>query len=179
MTIARDPASPHPLAIGLGANLGSDSEILERFRAAKTTLESALESELSASSVYRSVPVGPVADQPAFLNAVLIGLDPGLEPVVLVAALLEIESALGRDRATSTPQGPRVIDLDLLIAGDEVLAMEGVEVPHPRMGERAFVLRPLVDLLGSDYLPPGGVRTIGEVLAELGETGLEPTRLDL
>jgi 2-amino-4-hydroxy-6-hydroxymethyldihydropteridine diphosphokinase len=172
----------HPLAIGLGGNVGTDEQIVARFRAARQTLESALEAPLRTSPVYRSQPVGPVAEQPAFLNAVLVGEDPQLEPVVLVAALLEIEAALGRDRGSSVPQGPRPIDLDLLLAGDCVLAMDGptsVIVPHPRMVQRSFVLRPLCDLLGPDYRPPQCPVSLAELLAEVGEDGLERTALDL
>ena len=172
----------HPLAIGLGANLGSEEEILERFRGVKVTLESALEAELRASPVYRSAPLGPVADQPAFLNAVLVGSDPELDPVVLLAALLELESALGRDRTQGIEQGPRVIDLDLLIAGEATVAMDGpteLIVPHPRMVQRAFVLAPLADLVGGDYRLPELPLSLADLLAKVAGQELIRTELNL
>lgn len=174
----RPAAGEHPLAIGLGGNLGGDQAILERFRAAAIALDSAVDGTLSISPVYRSEPVGPVADQPAFLNAVAIAPAPDVPPEALMAALLDLEAHLGRDRRSSVPQGPREIDLDLLVAGATEMVMGGpaaVIVPHPRLGERAFAMRPLADLVGGDYRPPGWTETLQQRLAALGDQGL--TRL--
>ena len=95
------------------------------------------------SPLYETQPVGYV-DQPAFLNGVaeLWGRLP--EPRDLLAICLRIETELGRERTIT--QGPRTLDLDLLLCGDCVSADERLTLPHPRMHTRAFVLRPLVDL---------------------------------
>lgn len=95
------------------------------------------------SPLYETQPVGYV-DQPAFLNGVaeLWGSLP--EPRDLLRTCLRIETDLGRERTVT--QGPRTLDLDLLLCGDLVSADERLTLPHPRMHMRAFVLRPLVDL---------------------------------
>lgn len=95
------------------------------------------------SPLYETDPVG-FADQPAFLNGVaeLWGKLP--EPRELLAACMRIEAELGRVR--TVVDGPRTLDLDLLLCGDFVAADERLTLPHPRMHTRAFVLRPLVDL---------------------------------
>jgi 2-amino-4-hydroxy-6-hydroxymethyldihydropteridine diphosphokinase len=134
--------------IGLGSNLGDREE----------NLLAALErlSELSlvrASSFRETDPVG-VTDQPRFLNAAA-ELETDLSPRDLLVKLLEIERELGRDRAAETRWGPRTIDLDLLLYGDEVLDEPGLTVPHPRLAERRFALEPLQELAPELTLPDG------------------------
>ena len=135
--------------IGLGGNLGTESEILERFDAVHAELARLAEGgRIGRSPVYRSKPVGPVADQPDFLNQVIGFLpSPALSPRELLSILRDIENRHGRTR--TVPQGPRTLDLDLLLYG-ELVIFEPPEliVPHPRLGHRSFVLAPLLDLLG-------------------------------
>jgi 2-amino-4-hydroxy-6-hydroxymethyldihydropteridine diphosphokinase len=135
--------------IGLGGNLGSEGEILARFDAVHAELaRMAQGGRIGRSPVYRSKPAGPVTDQPDFLNQVIGFLPPpDLEPRALLAILRTLEEQHGRTRAI--PQGPRTLDLDLLLFGERVI-VEPPElvVPHPRLGHRPFVLAPLLDLLG-------------------------------
>lgn len=148
--------------VSAGGNVGADSEIIERFR------EAARQLPVSRSSrVYRTAPVGPVADQPPFLNVALeLSLpEPVVDPPALLASLHAIETALGRDRSRAVRFGPRAIDLDLLLVGDLVALGDPLLLPHPRMHERAFVLRPLAELVGEDYALPGG-KTIADCLAD-------------
>ena len=127
--------------IGAGANLGDRCASLrgaqERLRAnmAIKTLET--------SSVYETEPVGLV-DQPIFLN-VVFGIETTFEPEALLAELLECEQHFGRTRALRW--GPRTLDLDLLTVEDEMRNGEQLQLPHPRMLERAFVIVPLRELL--------------------------------
>jgi 2-amino-4-hydroxy-6-hydroxymethyldihydropteridine diphosphokinase len=105
------------------------------------------------SSVRRTAPVGPVADQPDFWNAVLETSWSGTARALL-DELLAIERSLGRVR--DVPGGPRTIDLDLLLFGDETIDEPGLIVPHPRMHERIFVLEPLVELDPEIVIPGRG-----------------------
>ncbi len=133
--------------VALGGNVGGEAAILERFRQAAALLPA-----VKMSRVYRSKPVGPVQDQPEFLNAVAaIETDESAEQ--LIARLLEIEKTLGRVR--DVPGGPRTIDLDLIALGDQIVDEDGVKVPHPRALVRPFVLVPLRDVAGDDYVLPG------------------------
>lgn len=135
--------------VGLGANLGSDGDILSRFDDVHAELAAiASGGRIGRSPVYRSKPAGPISDQPDFLNQVITFLAPAdLEPRALLTILRHLEERHGRDR--TIPQGPRTLDLDLLLFGERVI-FEPPElvVPHPRLGLRPFVLAPLLDLLG-------------------------------
>jgi len=155
--------------VGLGANLGDPRAQLE---AALGALASHPGVELRAvSSAYESDPVGPVGDQPAFLNAVaLVGTT--LAPGALLRALLEIEDALGRTRIVRF--GPRTCDLDLLLYGRTVLDEPDLVLPHPRLAERRFVLEPLAELAPELELPDG--RRVADLLATVADQGVR--RLD-
>ena len=113
-----------------------------------------------ASPIYRTQPQ-LVRDQPWFANQVagVVCAPERLSPLELLDELLRLEVVLGRDRSTGpdAPQrfGPRVIDMDLLLFGDEVLEGERLTLPHPRMRERAFVLLPLADLEPELVFPDG------------------------
>jgi 2-amino-4-hydroxy-6-hydroxymethyldihydropteridine diphosphokinase len=135
--------------IGLGGNLGTEAEILDRFDAAHAELARLAENgRIGRSPVYRSKAAGAVVEQPDFLNQVIGFLpSPALEPHELMKILRDIENRHGRVR--TIPQGPRTLDLDLLLFGERVI-VEPPEliVPHPRLGHRPFVLAPLLDLLG-------------------------------
>lgn len=136
--------------VGLGSNLG-DRELNLR-QALKRLEEVGL---VRASSFRETDPVG-VTDQPKFLNAAA-ELATDLSPRELLERLLEIERELGRDRATERRWGPRVIDLDLLLFGEEAIDEPGLTVPHPRLADRRFVLQPLCEL-NEDLALPDGTR---------------------
>jgi len=169
--------------VGLGGNVGGDVAVLQRFRAAAREI-SRLEyvRDLESSTVYRSEPVGPVEDQPAFLNAALsFDVDAAVSPTSLLADLLRIESELGRARPDAIAKGPRSIDLDLLLVGEEraeSLGPPSLSLPHPRIRERAFVLRPMRDLLGGDFVIPGAEQTVSQCLADPDVAGQRVRPLD-
>jgi 2-amino-4-hydroxy-6-hydroxymethyldihydropteridine diphosphokinase len=126
--------------IGLGANLGAD--LSATLTQAALRLAALPGTEVVAlSSVWRSAPVD--ASGPDFLNAVA-ALDTALAPVELLDALQAIELAHGRERPFRN--APRTLDLDLLLYGDVTLHTPRLTLPHPRLGERAFVLRPLLEI---------------------------------
>ena len=126
--------------VGLGANLGPREVTLLR---AVGMLAAADGVEVVAVSQLRETdPVG-VVDQPSFLNGA-VAIDTTLAPRALLDVLLETERALGRVRAERW--GPRMIDLDLLVYGDQIVDEPGLAVPHPRLAERRFALEPLADL---------------------------------
>jgi 2-amino-4-hydroxy-6-hydroxymethyldihydropteridine diphosphokinase len=134
--------------VGLGANLAEPRKQLEQALLAMSGLP---HTRIAArSSFYRSAPVGYAA-QPDFVNAVA-ALDTNLPPGVLLEGLQGIERRHGRER--SFPNAPRTLDLDLLLYGEEEIARPGLTVPHPRMHERAFVLRPLAEI-APDAMVPG------------------------
>jgi 2-amino-4-hydroxy-6-hydroxymethyldihydropteridine diphosphokinase len=135
--------------VGLGANLG-DRE--GAFRAAVEALDATEGVTVVGVSSFRETdPVGYL-DQPRFLNGA-VAVDTTLSPRALLDALLAVERSLGRTR--EGPRfGPRTIDLDLLLYGDESFDEPGLTVPHPRLHERAFALEPLAEL-DPDLVVPG------------------------
>jgi 2-amino-4-hydroxy-6-hydroxymethyldihydropteridine diphosphokinase len=138
--------------VGLGSNLGERETTL---RAAVGRLRGLPQTEVRAVSSFRDTePIGYV-DQPRFLNGA-VELETALSARDLMTALLELERALGRDRTASPPQGPRTLDLDLLLYGDATLDEPGLEVPHPRLHERRFVLEPLAELDPALVVPGRG-----------------------
>jgi 2-amino-4-hydroxy-6-hydroxymethyldihydropteridine diphosphokinase len=143
--------------VGLGSNLGDREGTL---RAAVGRLRNLPETKVIAVSKLRNTePVGHLA-QPRFLNGA-VELETGLSARALLGALLELERAFGRDRASVVAQGPRTLDLDLLLYGQEELDEPGLEIPHPRLHERAFVLEPLADLDPALEVPgKGSVQTL-------------------
>jgi len=144
--------------LALGSNLGDRAANLE---AAIGALAPDVE-VIERSPVYETAPEY-VTDQPRFLNMALRG-ETALDPGSLLRRLKAIETALGR---TPTVRfGPRVIDLDILFYGDEVVRTTDLVVPHPSMAERAFVLRPLADLAPAKRHPATG-RTVREMLQSL------------
>jgi 2-amino-4-hydroxy-6-hydroxymethyldihydropteridine diphosphokinase len=126
--------------VGMGANLGAD--LLATLTQAAQALAALPRTRLLAlSSAWRSAPVD--AGGPDFLNAVA-ALETALSPIELLDALQAIEQAHGRERPYRN--APRTLDLDLLLHGDTVMATPRLSLPHPRMGERAFVLCPLLEI---------------------------------
>jgi 2-amino-4-hydroxy-6-hydroxymethyldihydropteridine diphosphokinase len=148
----------------LGSNLGDRAGNLARARAA---LAAGPLKPFAASSVYETEPWGPVAQGP-YLNQVVRG-ETGLAPRALLAALAGIEIDLGRDRKREVRFGPRVIDLDILTYDDIRLSEPDLEIPHPRLLERAFVLVPLAEI--APELIVNGVR-ISDALARVGTKGV-------
>ena len=140
--------------VGLGANLG-DREATIRAALA------ALPDVVGVSQLRETAPVG-VVDQPPFLNGAAV-LETGLAPRALLDTLLAVERRLGRERHERW--GPRTIDLDLLLYGDETVDEPGLTVPHPRLHERRFALEPLLDL-DPELSVPGRGR-VSDLLAGL------------
>ncbi len=116
---------------------------------------------VAVSTFYDTAPVGYL-DQPRFLNAALL-LETELGPLQLLESLLAIERTMGRDRAATVAKGPRVIDLDVLLFGDVVMATPVLTLPHPAMRERRFVLEPLAEIAPAMIDPVTG-RTMAELL---------------
>ncbi|MGO8759403.1 MAG: 2-amino-4-hydroxy-6-hydroxymethyldihydropteridine diphosphokinase [Terracidiphilus sp.] len=150
--------------IALGSNLPSPAGPPESTLAAAVERLASLGRIFARSSLYSTVPVG-FADQPRFLNAV-VALETSLAPRDLLAALLAIEHDFGRDRAAQVPNGPRTLDLDLLLYDSLILGEPGLEIPHPRLAERAFILVPLNEIAPSLRDPRSGL-SIAELLRAL------------
>lgn len=154
----------HTAFIGLGSNLEDPRAQVRRALSALASLpESA---QLRQSSLYQTDPVG-FLDQPAFINAVA-ALETSLDPTKLLWHLRAIEAAQGRSRGV--PNGPRTLDLDLLIYGDLVLNSPELILPHPRMHDRAFVLVPLAELSPELVIP--GIGPIGSSIQALDLGGV-------
>ena len=143
--------------LGLGSNVGDREANL---RAAIERLEAPDLRVLRVSPVYETEPVD-YTEQRWFLNLV-VEAETSLFPMQLLARVARIERALGRLR--TVPKGPRSIDIDILLYGKAVIRSEALEVPHPRMDERRFVLAPLADL-APDLRHPIAHRTVSEMLA--------------
>jgi 2-amino-4-hydroxy-6-hydroxymethyldihydropteridine diphosphokinase len=147
--------------IALGANLG---DRLATLQAAVAELR-ALGTDVAASSVYETEPVGYL-DQPPFLNAV-VRLDTELSPIELLNQLHRIENAHARVR--SFKNAPRTLDLDLLLYDQRIIDAPDLTVPHPRMADRAFVLVPLAEI-APDVIHSASGKTIRELSNAIGST---------
>lgn len=153
--------------VGLGGNLGDVEATLNE---ALMALDGLPQTSIRAQSAfYRSPPWGRT-DQPAFINAA-VELQTRLAPRVLLDYLLEIEIRFGRVRKPGDKWGPRKLDLDLLVFGDEQLNQPGLHVPHPRLSERAFVLVPLNEIAAKLDIPGHGV--VRDLLAGVDASGIE------
>jgi 2-amino-4-hydroxy-6-hydroxymethyldihydropteridine diphosphokinase len=138
--------------VGIGSNLGNPRETIT---AALDLLAAEEGIELVAvSSLRETEPVG-YEDQPRFLNGAA-ALETELPPRELLERLFEIERRLGRVRGEGPRFGPRTIDLDLLMYGDETIDEPGLTVPHPRLAERRFALEPLAELNPTLEIPGHG-----------------------
>ena len=147
--------------VGLGSNMG-DKE--GNIRAALGMMAEIPGVNISGvAPLYKTAPVG-MEQQAWFINTVA-EVFTGLEPLALLRRLQDIENRLGRLRTVRW--GPRVIDLDLLLYGTDTIDMPGLKVPHPRLGERAFVLVPLAWLNPGLVLPGRG--RVAELAAEMSE----------
>jgi 2-amino-4-hydroxy-6-hydroxymethyldihydropteridine diphosphokinase len=146
------------VALALGANLG------DRLMALRRAVEAlgGYMTVVAISPVYETPPAY-VAEQPTFLNAAMIG-ETQLEPLALLGALKKLEKDLGRQ--PTFRYGPRAIDIDIIFYGDEVIALSQLTLPHPRLAEREFVLRPLADIAPL-WRHPQNHLTVAEMLARL------------
>jgi 2-amino-4-hydroxy-6-hydroxymethyldihydropteridine diphosphokinase len=156
----------HLVFIGLGSDLGDRAANLSKALALIGELEN---TEIVAiSQAYETEPAGASsADHPPYANAVA-RVRTGLAADQLMSALLEIEEALGRPPASeraAEPPAPRVIDLDLLLYDEEEWHSDGLTLPHPRMRERAFVMRPLIEVGPDAGWPDGSAITLAQVEA--------------
>jgi 2-amino-4-hydroxy-6-hydroxymethyldihydropteridine diphosphokinase len=150
--------------LGLGSNVGDRRANLQ---AAVDALPAQGVEVLAASSVYDTEPVGEVLDQPDFLNA-CIRVRTALEPEALLDACKAVERELGR-QAGGVRHGPRPIDVDVLLLGDETYRSERLSLPHEQVTSRRFVLVPLLELEPRLVVPGAG--PAAEALAALGESG--------
>ena len=150
--------------IGLGANLPSCVGPPEATLAAAVVRLDSLGRVTARSSLYSTEPVG-YAEQPRFVNAV-VALETELSARGLLDALMGIEREFGRSRANAIPNGPRTLGLDILLFGDLVVSEPGMEIPHPRLAERAFVLEPLCEIAAEVVAPRSGVKA-AELLRRL------------
>lgn len=151
--------------LGLGSNLGKSNEILD---SAIISLGKILDG-LVASPRYRSRPL-IVEDQPWFINMAVSGYC-HIGPLELLKECQRIETAHGRDREKGIPKGPRTLDIDILLYGEDIMDLPQLAVPHPGLIDRAFFLRPVIDLDASIVHPKYG-RLLMDILEELPDQGI-------
>jgi 2-amino-4-hydroxy-6-hydroxymethyldihydropteridine diphosphokinase len=144
------------LYLSLGSNIGNRAENIARAIAALGERGVRVTRE---SSLYDSEPL-EIKEQPWFLNCA-IEAETELSSERLMEVLLEIEREMGRERRV--PKGPRLIDMDILLYGSEVVRAAGLEIPHPRMAERKFVLVPLAEI-AAEVNDPVSMMAIAEML---------------
>jgi len=157
------PPSLQQAAIALGSNLGDSRANLEGALAALDQAPGVR--VLACSSWYRSAPIGPV--QPDYLNGCAV-LEVSLAPEALLDLLLATEQRFGRVRTERW--GPRSLDLDLIFYGQLLLRSERLQLPHPRMAERGFVLLPLAEIAAA-WLDPVSGRSVRQLAAALVDPG--------
>jgi len=144
--------------LSIGSNLGNREQNL---KTAVQKLES-IGTVLCVSSLYETEPV-EFTDQPMFLNSA-VALETSASPARLIEQLIEIEKGMGRERIQR--KGPRTIDLDILLFGDQILNTEKLTIPHPAMQHRRFVLEPLAEI-APEVIHPVLKRTVRELLKQL------------
>ena len=158
--------------IALGSNLKDPLQQLQR---AITAIQELPGSDLvRVSSAYLSAAVGP-GDQPDYLNAVL-RLETSLTPIDLLTALQAVENRQGRER--NLRWGARTLDLDILLYDDQIIDTPKLVIPHPRMGERNFVLYPLQEIEPSNFMLPDGTE-LGTLVAACPMGELRKTEVSL
>ena len=135
--------------IAMGSNLGDRSANIRAGLDAIAHLPTT--TIINCSTIIETDPVGP-GEQSCYLNGV-VHIQTRLEPGVLLDALLKIEAQLGRDRANEIRWGARTLDLDVLVYGDVIIDEPGLEIPHPRLHTRSFVLVPMCELAPDLVIP--------------------------
>jgi len=139
------------VALALGSNIGDKRQNLQQ--AVEALEERKILSQIREAPVYESDPMYLI-DQPAFMNSVVVG-HTALSPLDMLSALKRLETDIGR--RVSVRNGPRLIDLDIILHGNSLTSDDILEIPHPRMHERPFVLQPLADILPNWQHPVTGV----------------------
>ena len=163
---------PHLAVIGLGANLGDARQTIDQAMLALQA--NAQTSDWQVSPLYRSAPIGSDEAQPDYINGVAVFRTLML-PEALMHWLLETERHFGRDRSHDIARNsPRTLDLDLLLYDQVSMDTPLLVLPHPRLHQRAFVLRPLMDLLPDCSAP--GLGKLDPYLAQVADQTIE--RLD-
>ena len=153
--------------VGLGANLGDAEASVHGAIGVLDLLPSTC--LLRVSKLYRT-PAWGLTEQPDFVNAVAM-LETGLGARVLLNHLLSIERDFGRTRMPGERWGPRTLDLDLLLFGEDMIDEPGLQVPHPHLHERTFVLLPLLEIAPELLIP--GVGLVGDFAAAMASDGIE------
>lgn len=161
-------ATPVQACIGLGGNLGDAAATLRAALAALDTLPQTR--LLRASQLYRS-PAWGREDQPDFINAAAL-VTTTLPAPELLQALLDLEHRHGRQRLPGERWGPRTLDLDLLLYAEAVIDLPGLQVPHPFLHERAFVLLPLAEIAAETAIPGHG--TVRDARDRIETGGIVP-----
>jgi len=156
----------HQVFIALGSNLGNPGQHLAG--AAQALADLGAGDDLHWSRLYRSEPVGPPG-QPDYLNAV-VTLPLRITPLRLLDRLQEMEAAHGRIRGMRW--GPRTLDLDILMFGEKIVSSQRLHIPHPRIAERLFVLRPLMDIDPLLHIP--GVGAVADLTERCPPMRLSP-----
>lgn len=161
---------PERVYIGLGTNVG---DRLSNLRSAIDAVNM-VDEVVAQSSICETEPWGVDEPQREYLNAVIV-IETTLEPVELLDRLLRIERELGR--GPHTKNAPRVIDLDILFFGSRVVhdSENDLDIPHPRLHERAFVLIPLAEL-APDLAHPVLGRAVRDLLGEVDQSVVQPWR---
>ena len=154
--------------LGLGSNLGDRRALLQQ---AIEALDWGDVSVVERSRVYETDPVGGPEGQPAFLNQV-IGVETSLDAHTLWERCSAVEAALGRSREHEVHWGPRAIDIDVLLYGEETFDEPDLTLPHPRMHERAFVLVPLAEIAPGARV--GALGTVEALARAAGNDGVRP-----
>lgn len=156
----------------LGSNMG---DRLKTLIAAVNTINTDVANVVLVSAVYETQPWG-IAEQDHFLN-VAVSIETGLQAEELLHKLLSVETALGR-RREGEKFGPRVIDIDILLFGNEVIETHALQVPHPGLPNRRFALIPLNEI-APDFIHPVSGKHIDVLLAECADTLHVEKREDL